>query len=177
MAATDLYDLLNEYLGACHAALADTPGGQIDRRYVSPGIPAWDCPEQLTVHAGGPAEADTLPSAPVLVQGRRSDVTAAVNLIAMTATVLRCVPVSQKNGQPPAAAALDAAARETTSDVWAIWNHLRSRVRAKSIFLTASGDVRELILDPAAAVLTQGGAAGWQIQIRVALDGYRTVLP
>lgn len=178
MAANDLYLLCREYLDACEAAVALSPGGAIGRAFVSPGPPAWDCCPQLTVHAGGPAEGDTAPLSPPLQAGHRPEV-GIVNLIAMTATVIRCVPGLQDGSDLlPSPEDIEAAAVATLGDVWTIWNHLLTLKRDGSIFAGPyDGDPhqREMFLDPAVALNTAGGCAGWQLQIRVQLGGYRTV--
>lgn len=178
MAATDLYDLCREYLEACEEAVAAAPGGAIARSFVSPGLPSFDCAPQLTVHAGGPAEADTKLTAPMLNPGHRTDIMGVVNLVTMTATVIRCVdPVESVNGKIifPSAASLDGSSQIVNADLWAIWNHVRTRYRAGTLFSAATGRKRELFFDPAVSLTPQGGTAGWEIQIRVELDGYATV--
>lgn len=172
----DLHALCREYLEACALAVASTPGGAIDRVFVSPGMPAFDCPEaQLTVHAGGPAQADTAPLAPPLQPGHRDDYSVVVNLVALTATVYRCAPVIAQVGDMfvfPEPSEMEAAAEFTNADVWAIWNVVRRRYRDGLLFTTPNGRKRALFFDPAVPLLTSGGTAGWQIQIRVQLDGY-----
>jgi hypothetical protein len=175
-AATDLYDLCREYLEACEEAVVLAPAGAIDRAFVSPGPPAWDCCPQLTVHAGGPSQADTAPLGPPLQIGHRISDPGAVNLVTMTATVLRCSPTLGDEGDAivlPDAAELDASAEEVLGDVWAIWNHLATRKLAGTLWAPKE---RELIFDPAVALNPAGGCSGWQIQIRVQLGGYRTVI-
>jgi hypothetical protein len=169
---TDLYDLCSEYLDLCADAVATTPGGTIARQFVSPGAPAWDCPPQLSVHAGGAYQAETEPFRPVLQPGFRSEVPGHVPLVVLTATVLRCTPVVREDGTAPSVAALDASAAETLADLWAIWHTLHARHRAGTVFLSPLGQQRAMLVDPAVSLLTQGGAAGWQIGVRVALDGY-----
>lgn len=176
MGATSLYDLCEEYLDACEAAVALGPGGAIPRAFVAPGPPAWDCCPQLTVHAGGPAEGDTAPLSPPLQTGHRPEV-GIVNLIGMTATVIRCVPTLQEGSTAlPSPASIDAAAQQTLSDIWTIWNHLLTLKRDGLIFAGTDGDPhqREMFLDPAVALNSAGGCAGWQLPIRVQLGGYRT---
>lgn len=173
MAVDSLYDLAREYLVACEEAVALTPGGVIARSFVSAGAPSFDCPDQLSVHAGGPAEAETELTAPPLAPGHRSGEIGLVNIVALTATIIRCSPtVAESRGKLvfPKPAELDAVARDTMSDVWAVWNHVRTRYRAKTLFFVADRR-RELYFDPASPVATSGGAAGWQIPIRVQLDG------
>lgn len=169
---TDLYDLLEQFLDACAEAVLLAPGGAIGRAFVSPGLPAFDCCPQLTVHAGGPVLADTQPLSPPLQPGHRVDETGAVHLVAMTATVIRCVSVaSNDEGDPPTPASQDEAAQETLGDLWAIWNHLYTRKRNLTLW---GPKQRELFFDPASSLNTSGGCAGWQIPIRVQLSGFRT---
>lgn len=164
----DLFDLCEEYLEACVSALgSDVP----DRRFVNYGPPAWDCPEQLTVHAGGPVVADTLPLQPSLEPAHRAAVQGMVNMVSLTATILRCVPMIEEDGDAPSPQDIEVASRQTCSDVWAIWNWLVSKKADGTLF--PPRESRELFIDPAVAVNPQGGAAGWQITVRVQLDGYR----
>ncbi len=175
MAAIDLYNLCREYLEACSEAVAMTPAGPIGRQFVSPGVPAWDCCPQLTVHAGGPAEGDTAVLTPPLQPGFRPTL-GLVDLIAMTATVIRCVPVLVDDGSLPSAPAIDKAAQNVLEDCWAIWNHVLTRVIDGTLFVRPDGQgQREVFLDPAVALNAAGGCAGWQIQVRVQLGGYRTI--
>lgn len=177
MAALDLYDLCREFLDACKEATDLTSGPSIERVYVSPGAPPWDC-TQLTVHAGGPVVADTIPLQPALQPDHRIRETGRVLLIGMTATVIRCcVPVPTERGQNilfPAPADIEAVAAWTLEDVWAIWNHLRTQFKAGTLFPSPSG-TREFMFDAAFPLLTEGGCAGWQIPVRVQLGGYTTV--
>jgi hypothetical protein len=175
MAAGDLYAACVALLAVAEDAAASTPGGPIGRVFVSPGPPAWDCPPQLTVHAGGPVIGDTLPLSPNLQPFHRVGGPAAfVNLVALTITVIRCVPAMGEGLSFPAPAEIEAAAVETLADVWAIWNYIINRKRQGALFADDKGNPRsrELVLDPAVPLNIQGGAAGWQIQVRVELPGY-----
>lgn len=166
----DLYDLCVEYLTACLAALADTPAGPPSRFYISPGPPAWDCCDQLTVHTGGLVVADTFPLQPMLAPGHRVQNQGRVNLVYLVATILRCAPTLGENGELPDVAAFNTAARQTNADLWAIWNHLTRAKRDGTLF---QPDQVEVFFDPAVALNQQGGCAGWAIQLRVSLEGYR----
>ncbi len=151
-----------------------SPGGPIDRCYVAPGVPAWDCCEQLTVHVGGPAIGDTAPLLPPLQPGHRVQQTGTVNLVTVTATVLRPSPVpTQYEGglEAPDVSDLEEAARATCGDVWTIWQHLKTLKRNGTLF---APDTREMYFDPAVSLTTQGGCSGWGMQFRVQLDGFRT---
>lgn len=169
-AVADLYNLADEYLTACFNALAFTPEGSPDRAFVSPGSPSWDCPEQLTVHVGEPAQADTFPLQPSLAPAHRVTVQGEVDLISMTATILRCVPTMTENGAMPTPLEIDQAAQQTCADLWAIWSMLKIGKRDGTLFPPKD---REFFLDPAVAVPQGGGAGGWQIPIRVQLGGFR----
>lgn len=168
-AASDLYDLAAEWLTACGDAVASAAGGPIPYAFVAPGMPPLDC-ELLAIWAGGPAEAETAPLTPPLAPGFRTTVQGAVHLVNITCCVVRCSPVGDDRGNPPTPVQYDAAAQETMGDVWAIWNTTRKRHAAGTLF--ASEHCRELFLDPAYALPIVGGLAGWQIPIRVQLDGY-----
>src|SRR4051812_1224440 len=96
----DLQALAAEWLAACTAALATTDEGAIDRSFVSPGVPAFDCCPQLTVHVGGPAEGATAPLAPPLQPGHRTSI-GVVPLVPLTATVIRCIPGMTDSGEFP----------------------------------------------------------------------------
>lgn len=168
MAATDLYDLCAEYLTVCNDALALTPGGAISRAFVSAGAPAWDCCPQLSVHVGGPAWAMTEPAGE-LASMHRLNIAAVMDMITLTATVIRCVPTLEEDTRLPSAADLDAAGQLTTSDLWAIWNLVEYRKAKGTLF---GGKCREMALDPAVPVGPAGGCGGWQIQLRVTLQGY-----
>ncbi len=175
-AVTDLYTLAEEYLAACEQAVATAPGGAISRTYISPGVPSIDCPPELSVFVGGPSEAVTKPLSPPLQLGHRDDVTGKVNLINLTCVVSRCMPTVKAGGQFPDAAEIDAVAKLTCGDVWAIWNVVAAFYRAKLIFTRPDGETRVLFFDPAAPLAISGGAGGWLIPIRVELDGYRPVV-
>lgn len=165
----DLFSAATELLAACEAAIATAPGGAIARAFVSPGLPALDCCPQLTVHAGGPGEADTQPLTTPLQPGHRVSQTALVNLIQFTITVVRCSP---SEAIPPAAA-LQASAEETFGDLWALWNVLKQEHRAGNLFDAEAGPgSRELFFDPAIPLNPQGGCAGWLVPLRVSLGGY-----
>ena len=163
----DAYDAAAEYLALCQQALATTPAGALGRAYVSPGVPVWDC-DQVTVHVGGPVIADTQPTSPAMAPGLRITYVDVLNVVNLTATVLRCIPILDEEGAPPPAAELDAAARVVDADLWAIWNHLRHYKATGALFPPTQ---RELFID-AAASIAAGGVGGWQIPIRVTLYGY-----
>lgn len=165
----DLHDLCLELLDCCALALEDTPAGPPGRQIVSTGPPPWDC-EQLTVFTGGPAVGDTYPLQPALSPGHRAANQGMVNLIVLVVTVIRCVPVIDEYGGLPSADEITAAAAQTNADLWAIWNHVARRKRDATLFAPKE---REMFMDPAVTLTTNGGFGGWNIQLRVELDGYR----
>lgn len=167
----DLFDVCSEWLAACEAAVATTDAGAIDRSFVSPGPPAWDCCPQLTVH-GGYAIADTAPLIPTLAPGHRSTVQGGVVLVPLVATIIRCIPTlgDYSGSEFVPKAALEASAMSTHADLWAILNHTWDQHSRGILFAPES---RELFFDPAVPLVPAGGCAGWQIQIRVSLYGYQ----
>jgi hypothetical protein len=166
--STDLYDVAVEYMDACAVALDDTPDRRPDCIYVSPGPPPWDVMPALMVHVGGPVIGDTLPLQPMLAPLHRVQITGEVNLVALTATVIRCAPVLGENGELPIAE-MGPVSRQINADLWAIWNHIRAGKRAGALFGPRE---REFSFEPAVPLNQQGGACGWQITIRTQLDGY-----
>lgn len=171
---SDLYDVCSQLLAAANEALGlDGAGGTIDRAYVSPGPPAWDCCPQLTVHAGGPSQGDTAPLQPPLQPGHRAGDGRVVSLVSVTLTVLRCIPVIEGEGQSlllPSADDLEDAARDTMGDAWAIWNHVEFLKKTGALFPPKE---REMFFDPAVVLASAGGCAGYQMQFRIQLNGFR----
>lgn len=150
MAADALFLAARELLDAALEAVAMTSGGPIERQYVSPGMPAIDCPPQITVHAGGPAFAETAPVSPPLQPGERTLV-GSVNLVALTITVVRCTPTLGDDGDVvdwPDPGDLEASAAEIYEDLWTIWNHLATLKRSGALFPITH---RQMMFDPATA--------------------------
>lgn len=169
----DLFALASELLAAVKAAVATAPGGAIPDGCcrVVQGRPAYDCVPGIYVFVGQPAVADTYPLVPALQPGHRVGVQGMVELISMTATVLRCAAVQDDNGNPPTQAQEEQVAQFCLGDVWATWNYLKTLYRAQLLFDSPSHN-REFFYDPAIPVPTSGGAAGWEIPFRVQLGGY-----
>ena len=169
-ALTDLFDLELTFLSACEDALDTIPGsapgfgGSPARSFVSPGPPALDCPDQLTVHTGPINDGRTsgpVPSAPKFK----------INHVTLVATVARCVPIW--DGQnPPTPAAQQAAAEQIEYDKWAMWNHLFNRWQEGLLF-SRCGDVVWVGIQP---LTNSGGIGGFTLTVRVSLDGYEEVI-
>lgn len=172
--AGDLYDAASELLAAAAASLMDAPAGPITTQAIWPGLPAYDCAPALYVHAGGVSIGDTMPLQPPLQPMQRMVTTGEVNLLALTITVLRCVPTVVQQGETvllPSTQLISMAAEDCYGDLWAIWNGLKNQHRAGTLFQRASGR-REFAFDAAIPVRTSGGVGGWEIPVRVELSGY-----
>lgn len=172
MPSSDLFSLADEFFQACYAALGDTPAGPPSMAFVAPGPPPWDC-ELLTVHVMTVGLGDTLPLVPPLAPLHRAARQGEVNIVQLVATVIRCIPTMDNDGQFPAAADEVAAAAQQYADLWAIWNFCR---RAKYLDLLFPPREREFGFIPSIVQRQQGGMAGWEIPIYVELDGYKSSL-
>lgn len=172
---TDLYDLAALFLAEAVDALDTIPtyatslDGAPDRAFVSPGRPALEGCDQLTVHTQNVLDAQTGQGG--LNDGRRN-VQAKRNHIRLLITIDRCVEDNrsgqQNLTQPYLADDLDAAAQQVNADVWALWNHIYNGWRSGE-FLTVCD---ELFFEGATALPEEGGRAGWVLTFRVNLDGY-----
>jgi len=172
---TDLYDVCALFLATSVEALNTIPDsspgleGAPERAFVSPGRPALEGCDQLTVHAQNVLDAQTgrggLNDCKRNVQGKR-------NHVRLVVTIDRCVADSRQGQQnltqPYLVDDLDAAAQQCNADVWAIWNHLFNAWRSGE-FLTIC---EELCFEGATALPEEGGRAGWTLTFRVNLDGY-----
>ncbi len=173
----DLHAFAEGFLDFCVESLdtiptfMDTAGllGAPDRRFVSPGIPVWDCCEQLAVHVPLMNEADTTPGG--LDAGRRTN-RGYINSITFMATVTRCIPTMNNDGDPPSPAALDASAEQINADGWALWNHLHN-LKASAQLLTLCD---EMFFDGILAAAPAGGCGGWTVTVRAAIGGYEELL-
>jgi hypothetical protein len=162
-----LNDLCVQMLAAIEAALATTDAGVPGRQFVSAGTPAFDCCPFFCVHSLTLGLADTQPLFPPLEPAQRAH-RASVNLAALHAYVIRCVPVSNDAGVPPAAADLTASGKAINQDGWAVWNHLKQAVRDKTLF---PGTKTDVFFDGAVALDPAGGCGGWLFTVRVELGG------
>lgn len=170
----DLFAAAQELLAAAAAALVEAPAGSIAYQAIWPGLPSYDCAPALFVHAGGTSFADTYPLQPPLQPMQQMVTTGEVNLLALTITVIRCVPVIEQEQQSvllPSPQIITDAAEDIYGDLWAIWNYLKNQHRAGLLFQRPSGR-REFRFDPAVPVRTSGGVGGWEIPVRVELSGY-----
>lgn len=175
-AATDLYDLADETLLVCEAALALLPAGVPERVYVAHGIPAIDC-EQLTVSVYTVPEADTSPRSLPLDRQFKVAKYGAVDLVYLTVQLVRCYPPATAGGRQvnlsPRVADLTAFAQMINADGWQLWNGLKSAKRQGAF----AGICREFSMDPLLPIQPQGGYAGWAVPIQVQLDGFTVNFP
>lgn len=146
--------------------------GAQTRQFVSPGQPAFDCPDQLTVHVPLIQRAETSPGGNAAGRVHQAGM---INQPTLLITSTRCIP--QPTGtvgidyKPPSAAALGTAAKQLDADGWALWNHLYW-LQSSELLLSLCDEV---FFDGIQALVPSGGSAGWLVQVRVALDGYQVV--
>lgn len=173
--STDLFDLADEVLAVCEAALALIPAGVPARSYVGHGLPAIDC-EQLVVSTYAVPEADTAPRTLPLDRAFRSRYGSLI-LPMLVVSIVRCYPSVTLGGrqQPilPSTAELTAASQLIYEDGWQLWNALISAKRAGAF----GGLCSELARDPMMPVQPEGGFAGWTIPLELRLDGFAVDFP
>jgi hypothetical protein len=167
----DLHDLADEFLQACIDALDTIPLfepdllGAPDRTFIAPGLPVWDCCEQMAVYVTTVSDAATAPTG--LATGRRASF-GKVNHVRLNCTITRCIPTIDEQGRIPSSDQLTETARQVDADGWALWNHVFNEWRAGNIFTLCT----EVFFDGLIAANPLGGCGGWNFQLRVALDGY-----
>src|SRR5512138_2513465 len=166
----DLYDAATEFLNACIAALDTIPlseptlDGAPTRAFVVGGQPAADCCPQLTVHTPSLGEFYAAPIQPKASFAR-------INRVNYLATLFRCLPGPQANGDPPEVADQEAAAEQISADGWALWNHIWNMVRAGVLF---SGC--EPMVESMTELVPSGQCGGWILAVSASLDGYEEVI-
>lgn len=165
-------DTLGEYghelLDACVAALDTTAAGVPDYTCLSPGLPAFDCPEGLWVWVGGIGEENTQPGSPAPITGRRTQF-GQIILATLLVSVTRCMPGEQPI---PTADEISAVYRKVNQDVWAIWNHIFHLISTGGIF---DGKCSINHFDVGAPLAISGGSAGWTFQVRPQINGYTPI--
>lgn len=163
----DLDLLAHDLLDTSVEALDTIPGylpalsGAPPRRFVSPGQPALDCCDQLTVHAPNIVER---PAGPKPVTGR-------LNVPNLLVTITRCVPEGKIVGQtfqPPAPTSLEAAAAQIHADGWALWNHIWNMIRNETFLARC----QQVTVGNLTALIPDGGCGGWTLGFAAVLDGY-----
>lgn len=175
----DLFVLCEELLDAATDALNTIPLadplllGAPDRRFVNPGLPAFDCCDQLTVHTDRVADAATL--APALSPGKRHTL-GKKNVVSLIITSTRCIPTGVDGPagtfQLPEPAELSASAEQINADGWALWNHIYNLLAAGDLLSRCSN----VVFDGLVSVPPQGGCGGWTLTISAQYDGYTEAL-
>lgn len=171
---TDLQDLCTDLLSAAIDALDTIPTFDPDlsgaplRAYVSPGLPALDCCDQLTVHAQQILDKPISPGG--LQAGKKCS--ARLAEVGLVVTITRCIPVLGENDDWPPTAAMEAASEQVNADAWALWEHIYALVCAEALFSLC----KEVFWDGLTALVPQGGCGGWVVNLRVTLDGYEAVV-
>jgi hypothetical protein len=171
----DLHVVAEELLAAAVDSLDDGAVlsgllGAPERRFVSPGIPVWDCCDMLTVDVRAIGELPTGPQGGVGSAGKRH-IYGRINLATLVTTITRCLPAGETVGKrytPPTIAQQEAAAEQINADGWALWNGILNRLTAGLLWEKCL----EVHWETMAAVAPSGGCAGWTLSLRVMLDGY-----
>jgi len=169
--ATDLHALAEEFLAACEESLDTIPtfapglAGAPERSFVAPGQPQYDCcPDgQLTVHI--PA-VNSDPVQPLKNHTR-------ANLVTLTATILRCVPSTDEDGNYPDAVESQAAADQVNADGWALWNHIFNLISAGDLFTLCE----KIQWQGLRSITPSGGCGGYTLTLNVQTDGYNETIP
>lgn len=160
------YEYAGELLELCSNAIAETEGGEIARRYVSAGRPAFDC-EQLTVHLVTLGDAQSTGLSPVS-PGRRH-ISGKMNLLGMVVTVVRdCAATMDDQGNPPAAEDLEQDARTISQDIWACWTGIYAAMKEGELF---GGKCDLLFFDGAQVLDSEGQTNAWELGIRAEIPG------
>ena len=175
----DLQLLSQGLLDACAEALDTIPAwdatllGAPDRKFVSAGLPVWDCCEQLVVHVVGLVEGNTSPGG--LASGKRFS-TGRINHVILNATMTRCISTGVESSggaySPPTVANLGADGVQHNADGWALWNHLYN-LQSSGLFLNLCDEV---FFEGITSAIPAGGCAGWVVAVRAYLAGYNETL-
>jgi hypothetical protein len=159
----DLFLVADELLEAAQAAVASTPSGGIARAFVSPGEPAYELCEQLSVHVGL-VQQQASGDEPFQEMHRTPHLLYFV--VPLTVVALRCFHLP--GDRPATASELDAVSQVVYADQWAVWNTVHNRVAAGTLF----GGCRGVAVGPSVPVSLQGQTSGHRLDVAVQVDGY-----
>lgn len=165
MSAAGLIDAANELLGASVAILGPAAP---TRRFVSIGVPAYDC-DQLTVHCSAFTAAATSPQSAARDTHHRRAVLYEATFVV---TVLRCYQASAEPSlldpeiRIPPSAALQGVAEQVYGDVWGLWTGLWAAMKAGTLWAG-----RGAALGAAVPVDEQGALSGWTIPVSTEISG------
>lgn len=160
------YVLSNQYLSLCADLLDTTAGGSPDLAYVYPVQPVIDCCPALIVFMPRLTEEQTSPLTPPAATGHRAQF-GRVNLVTLTAWVLRCSPRMSDDGSVNVTEVLYVA-QQVQQDGWVLWNGIYHAIR-DGVFKSLCEDVH---FGEARPIREQGGCLGWEFTIRAELNGY-----
>ena len=159
------YELSLAYQQVCETALATTVGGVPDLSYIYPVEPVMDCCDALIVFMAALTEETTSPISPPASTGHRASY-GRLNLVTLTAWILRCAPPVNENGSIELTE-IERVAQEVQQDGWAMWNGIYKAIN-DSTFLDICTAVH---FDRSAPIKEQGGCLGWSATIRAELGG------
>lgn len=165
---TTWYEYAEELKAALVTAIGETADAPEDlRSYIDWERPMLlpDC-DQLVVSGLNVGQSSTIgqPS-----QSGVRHIHGAVNLVGFLVTIARaCAPTFDDHGNPPAEAAISAAAKLMFDTTWAIWTRIYQLKRADTLF---EGKARELYMDGGRALETTGGLLRAEIEIRAEIYG------
>jgi hypothetical protein len=172
---SSMWQLAVELTNAVADAMATTDAGAPDTTYQTLGAPAFlDGCAQAAVEIPLLSEGATNPMTPPESTGMRHQ-RGRLNLVSMVAYAIRCIPVTDANGQmlpqfqSPSPATLSAIAKAGYEDGWAIWNWVNHAIRNGSLF---GGPCSVVHFDGGIPYAPEAGLGGWRFAVRVELDGY-----
>jgi hypothetical protein len=174
--ADDVWAVCGEVLQAALVGLATLPAGAPARNFVGYVTPGADCDcagggqvacwptqirESATRTAGGTEGGHHVALNNVVIE------------VAMTLQIIRCIPTISDTGKPPTPAQIDNASHAIHSDAWFLWCWLREEKRAERLL---AGLCREIWFDAMTPEPALGGCAGWNVNLRTQIDGYKPVV-
>lgn len=119
-----LYEVAETLRVCAHQRLLDTAAGEPARSCVTAGAVAWDDCEcgQLVVSIVRDFLSNSFPaqSADIATSSRAQCGGSPLLVVEYNISILRCVPGTDDNGNPPSCEALDLAAQHATEDAWAV---------------------------------------------------------
>lgn len=135
-------------------AVLDAPPA---RQYIAHEEPAWDC-SQLTV--------SLLRIRPKVFGDPRQSRCAVVPVAGFRVALVDCVPVPDKKGNPPKVADLHSSSTALAGEAWRLWKGLTAAWKAG-----AFGDCQLVEFLPLEPFTSQGGLAGYRVDVEVTLSG------
>jgi hypothetical protein len=168
----DLFAIAGAFLADSITALNLTTAGAPARAFVSPGEPALDCCDQLTVHNQILNETDlNLRTTSAALAAMRRIQRGGLAQVTVSVLITRCVPVPKVSGGDkiilPDPIDLQNAARTLDEDGWALWLGLSYALK--------HGDLAQMCLGAerlgGTKLTPQGGCGGWLFTYRYPIEG------